>query len=884
MRCINSKLSSSIKLILLACLCTGLPLLAAKAPVIHPNSLPMDQAFLDAGDYYLVRGERIYLRRDAQRVVVKFKEQSSLNQAVMAASMPSSNKSQGLLLDASTRTSLHTAMGISEAQASLSVEKRIQGNGLSIVRVTPVPGSAVGASSMIQQASVSSDVAFTVPLYISKAGIGEVIVTDEINIRFRPDISLQAAIDFCAAENLEIVRSPVGSLNVYLVRLLNLNGPSCLDKANTLNDHPEVVWAEPNVVSELRTQSLGPSYNEQWHLNNTGQQGSLVDTDVDAPEAWAEQEGSPNVVIAIIDSGVDLSHEDLAIWNNPGESGQGRESNGIDDDGNGYVDDYQGWDFFDSDNDPGPGGFHGTACAGVAAARGDNNVGGVGVAYGCKVLAVKITQADTNFVSSAVQAAAIQYAADHADILSCSWSVSISSYVMDAIDYAVSQGRGGRGCPVLVATGNGAARGWTQAQITGFPAGYQGHAWVYFNPDNAEPTPALNAAWLDDVRLQNGTVETFNQLTGSVFPPDWLSFNGQPANWSVVSDSGHVVGEVGKSLRSGALTGLSNSGVFVYKYYPSSGYYNYRVWVDAGEGRGLYARYWTGSQWLSYRYFMGAGISFPASYSNAIAVGACNNLGKQSPYSQYGNGIDFVAPSNGGSLGITTTDVAAPSGYNPAGNYNDNFGGTSSATPLAAGIAALMLSANGNLTAEDVRTMMRDSADDMETPGFDIYTGYGRVNAYAAVSAALASVGSSGLSIDTFSPATNLVFLTEGQLGVFSASATSTESGLISCQWYFDDTMMSGETQEVFQITSGAGMVGPHLLMVSLSDEGGNSADVEWQVLVGEGDPELLGYWSFNDGSGLDRSGWGNSLSITGRVSVTWDGVSANGLRFLPNE
>ena len=71
----------------------------------------------------------------------------------------------------------------------------------------------------------------------------------------------------------------------------------------------------------------------------------LTDGDVDAPEAWAQlgSGGSPDIVIAIIDTGVDLDHEDLDIWQNPGETGNGKETNGIDDDENGYVDDYHGW-------------------------------------------------------------------------------------------------------------------------------------------------------------------------------------------------------------------------------------------------------------------------------------------------------------------------------------------------------------------------------------------------------------------------------------------------------------------------------------------------------------------------------------------------------------
>ena len=122
---------------------------------------------------------------------------------------------------------------------------------------------------------------------------------------------------------------------------------------------------------------------------------------MDAPEAWTGLgSGGPGKVIAVIDDGVETTHEDLIdnIFQNPGESGDGKETNGIDDDGNGYVDDYQGWDFYDDDNDPNPADpddNHGTACAGVAAARGNNDLGGTGIAYESGILPIKIVRGDT---------------------------------------------------------------------------------------------------------------------------------------------------------------------------------------------------------------------------------------------------------------------------------------------------------------------------------------------------------------------------------------------------------------------------------------------------------------------------------------------------------
>ena len=142
-------------------------------------------------------------------------------------------------------------------------------------------------------------------------------------------------------------------------------------------------------------------------------------------------------------------------------------------------------------------------------------------------------------------------------------------------------------------------------------------------------------------------------------------------------------------------------------------------------------------------------VSFPANIPETIGVGACTNQGKRSSYSQGGEEIDFVAPSSGGTLGIFTTDIPDPNrGFNlgnptqgdPEGFYTNSFGGTSSATPLAAGIGALLLSVKPNLKAEEVREIMRETADKInpddakyDSNGFSQGYGFGRVNAKRAL-------------------------------------------------------------------------------------------------------------------------------------------------------
>jgi subtilisin family serine protease len=154
-----------------------------------------------------------------------------------------------------------------------------------------------------------------------------------------------------------------------------------------------------------------PLFGRQWDHHNTGQNAtpdgsgapSLADCDIDAPEAWTITTGSRAVLVAVLDDGVNIDHEDLQanIWTNPGESGcdtQGRNkaTNGIDDDGNGYVDDVHGYDVADDDADVRGHEyvFHGTGCAGIIGAVGNNGLGGTGVCWSVTLMPVKVFSSD----------------------------------------------------------------------------------------------------------------------------------------------------------------------------------------------------------------------------------------------------------------------------------------------------------------------------------------------------------------------------------------------------------------------------------------------------------------------------------------------------------
>ncbi|WP_395752709.1 S8 family serine peptidase [Prosthecobacter sp.] len=336
----------------------------------------------------------------------------------------------------------------------------------------------------------------------------------------------------------------------------------------------------------------------QWHLSNTGQNGATAGSDVNVVPVWDSYKGT-GVVLAIVDDGLEVSHPDLAP----------------------NVDLAHSFDFNDNDADPSPGAddFHGTSCAGVAAARGNNGIGVSGVAPEATLVGLRLIAAPT---TDQQEADAFGYQKDLIAVKSNSWGPYDSAFgsggpdvlSQAALEDAATTGRGGKGTIFLWAAGNG-----------------------------------------------NG--------------------NGDDSNYDGWANSIH-----------------------------------------------------------------------------AIAVSAMNDKGRSAYYSEPGANILVCAPSNGGKEGITTTDRSGTSGYNTGDidpdfpdfadtNYTNTFGGTSSATPAAAGVVALMLQANPNLTTRDVQEILVRSATqndrydgDWVTNGagfhFNIKYGAGLVNAQTATTLA----------------------------------------------------------------------------------------------------------------------------------------------------
>ncbi len=215
----------------------------------------------------------------------------------------------------------------------------------------------------------------------------------------------------------------------------------------------EIDFAEPNYIAEGGGVKSANSFvfpndfyfSRQWGLYNNGTftasgmtYSSVNDADVDMDLAWNVETGDPNLIIAVSDSGLNMTHEDIAsrIWNKTSEP-----IDGVDNDGNGLIDDYRGWDWVNADNNPADDHGHGTNCTGIIGAISNNSLGYSGVNWNSKIMPLKVLN-NSNGGSYANMANSIYYAVDNgAKIISMSiGGSSASTTISNALDYANSNG------------------------------------------------------------------------------------------------------------------------------------------------------------------------------------------------------------------------------------------------------------------------------------------------------------------------------------------------------------------------------------------------------------------------------------------------------------
>jgi subtilisin family serine protease len=289
------------------------------------------------------------------------------------------------------------------------------------------------------------------PVYTSRSGPAPVWAYDLVSIRIRQAQDESAFREFLAQNNLTVYfHSPFNSTR-FVVEPLSPTPNTAFDWARAFLGQPFTLWAEPVLYGGYRLHAPPP--NDPFFPNQVYH--NLIRT----LDGWDLTYGSPNVVVAVLDEGIDPIHPDLTanLWQNPGESPT---PDGIDDDGNGFIDDIHGWDFTDNNGDvtplAGPGlTGHGTAVAGIVAAVHNNALGVAGVAPGVKVLSLRLFNGGDSGAVGLHGGTALEYAATYADVANLSWGgMDPTNVVLDGIDFALTNGRGGKGTVVVASAGN----------------------------------------------------------------------------------------------------------------------------------------------------------------------------------------------------------------------------------------------------------------------------------------------------------------------------------------------------------------------------------------------------------------------------------------------
>ncbi len=322
-------------------------------------------------------------------------------------------------------------------------------------------GDEAARSALASAPSVLS----VAPVFVIQSSNSEAVLLDEVIVALKPGVT--ATDYFAGNSHFKAFRALPGTPDQFVATVAAGVGEAALAVANEVSSEEGVAWASPNFYQAWQKYFIpnDARFGNQWHAHNTGQGGGLIDADVDLPEAWdVNPGGSASITIAVIDDGVSTDHPDIDAWTNPGEIA----GDGIDNDNNGWIDDLRGWNFVANNNashhtDAADG--HGTAVAGVAAARGNNSIGVAGASYNSKVLSAKMFEGAA-VASDANIAAALYYAAGRtasgtgtwnaASVVNNSWGGGGTNTAINAaLVWGTTLGRQGAGAAYFFATGNG---------------------------------------------------------------------------------------------------------------------------------------------------------------------------------------------------------------------------------------------------------------------------------------------------------------------------------------------------------------------------------------------------------------------------------------------
>jgi subtilisin family serine protease len=262
----------------------------------------------------------------------------------------------------------------------------------------------------------------------------------EVLVKFKAGVS-QRAIEQLTARFHDRVEDRIESVD-GLEAIDDLDNADAVDVVNEYKQLAEVEYAEPNYDIELDASEgplvpvlpHDPQFNDQWALANSGQRGGKEGADISATLAWATTTGSDKVVVAVLDSGVDYTHEDLAgnMWIRPATMAPYQDNE------LGTIDDENGFNAIDRGSDPMDENGHGTHCAGIIGAEGENNIGIAGVNWKVQIMPLKFMNAG-GFGTTKDAIEAINYVIDrkkagvNVRIISASWGSTQRSRALEEV-------------------------------------------------------------------------------------------------------------------------------------------------------------------------------------------------------------------------------------------------------------------------------------------------------------------------------------------------------------------------------------------------------------------------------------------------------------------
>jgi len=557
----------------------------------------------------------------------------------------------------------------------------------------------------------------------SLATAGKTLVTDELDyvpnellIIPKQGVSIQNV----NMANMTVMNKARPSTSFMQVRLPK--GSDVLAEAAILANQPWVQAVEPNYIYKALALPNDPMIADYWGLQNTGQAVNLATgisgADMSMTKAWDVRTDCSSVTVAVLDSGVNYNHPDLAanMWTNAAEI----PNDGIDNDGNGFIDDTLGWDFVQQDKDPMDFNLHGTHVAGTIGAVGNNAVGGSGVCWTAKIMPVRVLDAGGSGRTSGILAGFDYAVANGAKVINMSLGGSgFSSLMNTAIVNANTSG-----VLVIASAGNSAVNNdvspsypasYAQPNIISVAATTQTDTLASFSNfgtssvDIAAPGTNIKSTVVD--RLNNysenfdtgaapgWTLATFDNY-GAVVPNTVAVTNelSVSPNFSLTDSPGGTYG-VNRTYEATSplinLTGKQGSSLSAIVFWNLDTY-------SVGDRLGIDVSVDSGLTWIPKTAVFGVGAA-------ALTLDVSNLDG-------YAN-VKFRArlTSDGSAVydGFHIDDVVVASAGLSTANVYGFYAGTSMAAPHVAGLAALIMAAEPTLTNLQVKDRILNTGDNL---------------------------------------------------------------------------------------------------------------------------------------------------------------------------